>query len=254
MGRKAEIPISSFPSILPGTGCGKSLYLCVYDAIRETLLSGSGWEAGTLLPSESDLAVYWNVSKGTVREALYHLFEDGVICKSQGRRASLSHLQHERSYVYQTLVSPVRAFCTEPLPVPESSYRCVGASDWMASMLSLQEGVPLVKGVLDYRVDGEFRARTVFFSSFSLFEKEGVCLDDGSALAQFIEDRVYRMADTSRSSLCLVDEVGDSEISPMPFPLLFMEDYLHRGDSCFIALRYYLDKDWFRVQTLRKRV
>ena len=228
MGRKAEIPISSFPSILPGTGCGKSLYLCVYDAIRETLLSGSGWEAGTLLPSESDLAAYWNVSKGTVREALYHLFEDGVICKSQGRRASLSHLQHERSYV------------------------C--ASDWMASMLSLQEGVPLVKGVLDYLVDGEFRARTVFFSSFSLFEKEGVCLDDGPALADFIEDRVYRMADTSRSSLCLVDEVGDSEISPMPLPLLFMEDYLHRGDSCFIALRYYLDKDWFRVQTLRKRV
>ncbi len=253
MGKRAEIPIQSFPASLPGIESGKSLYLCVYDAVRECLLS-EAWQAGTLLPSEGELASYWGISKGTVREALYHLFEDGAICKAQGRRASVSHFQQEGNYLYQMLSSPVRSFCTEPVSPSLFSYSCVTASRWMASLLELNEGMPLVKGVLDYSHEGEFRARVVFYSSFVFLEREKVRLDDEARLVDFIENTVYRIADTSRSSISVVDEVEDSEISAMPLPLLFMEDHLYEGDRCFIDLRYYLHKDWFRIQTLRRKV
>jgi len=62
-----------------------SLYRKVADDLRAAIAAGS-YPPGTRLPSESDLAERYSVSRGTVRQAFAALRADGVIASRRGAR------------------------------------------------------------------------------------------------------------------------------------------------------------------------
>jgi GntR family transcriptional regulator len=62
-----------------------SLYRKVADDLRAAIVTGE-YPAGTRLPSESDLADRYSVSRGTVRQAFAALRADGVIASRRGAR------------------------------------------------------------------------------------------------------------------------------------------------------------------------
>jgi GntR family transcriptional regulator len=62
-----------------------ALYRKVADDIKEAIAAG-GYPAGTRLPSESELAERYSVSRGTVRQAFAALRADGVIASRRGAR------------------------------------------------------------------------------------------------------------------------------------------------------------------------
>src|SRR5450631_2007556 len=62
-----------------------SLYRKVAEDIKAAIAAG-GYAAGTRLPSESDLAESYSVSRGTVRQAFAALRADGVIASRRGAR------------------------------------------------------------------------------------------------------------------------------------------------------------------------
>ncbi len=62
-----------------------SLYRKVADDLRASIAAGE-YPAGTRLPSESDLAERYSVSRGTVRQAFAALRADGVIASRRGAR------------------------------------------------------------------------------------------------------------------------------------------------------------------------
>jgi GntR family transcriptional regulator len=66
----------------PGT---TSLYRKVADDLRAAIAAGT-YPPGTRLPSESDLAERYSVSRGTVRQAFGALRADGVIASRRGAR------------------------------------------------------------------------------------------------------------------------------------------------------------------------
>ena len=66
----------------PGT---TSLYRKVADDLRAAIAAGT-YPPGTRLPSESDLAERYAVSRGTVRQAFAALRADGVIASRRGAR------------------------------------------------------------------------------------------------------------------------------------------------------------------------
>jgi len=60
-----------------------------YDRIAQAMtteLTGSLWRSGDALPSESELASYFNVTRRTVRKALSAIERQGLIAKGRGRR------------------------------------------------------------------------------------------------------------------------------------------------------------------------
>lgn len=251
--KKPIIPVEDFPSPLPRAETGKPLYLCVYDAIYSTILHGKhSWTPGTSLPSEQQLAEYWDVSKGTLREALYHLLEDGVIQKSQGRRAVVSQMTSLQNFNFQTLISPIKTFCSLTIDRTEVSYNCASMSDWLSSKLQLTEGSVLVKGCVQYFSGKTNCATTVFFTPFSLLEKEAVNVSSDQALIDFVEHRVYLKAEYAQSSICLIDEMEDNELPKLKLPLMLVEEFLYEQDACFMFLRHYLNKDSFRIQAIRR--
>jgi GntR family transcriptional regulator len=62
-----------------------TLYRKVADDIRAAITAG-GYAAGTRLPSESELAERYSVSRGTIRQAFAALRADGVIASRRGAR------------------------------------------------------------------------------------------------------------------------------------------------------------------------
>ncbi len=64
---------------------GESLYRKVADDIKAAIAAGS-YPPGSPLPSESELAERYSVSRGTVRQAFAALRADGVIASRRGAR------------------------------------------------------------------------------------------------------------------------------------------------------------------------
>jgi GntR family transcriptional regulator len=62
-----------------------ALYRKVADDIKDAIAAG-GYAAGTRLPSESELAERYSVSRGTIRQAFAALRADGVIASRRGAR------------------------------------------------------------------------------------------------------------------------------------------------------------------------
>ena len=62
-----------------------SLYRKVADDLRAAIMAGE-YPSGTRLPSESDLAERYSVSRGTIRQAFAALRADGVIASRRGAR------------------------------------------------------------------------------------------------------------------------------------------------------------------------
>jgi GntR family transcriptional regulator len=63
----------------------ESLYRKVADDLRAAIIDG-GYGPGTRLPSESELAERYSVSRGTIRQAFAALRADGVIASRRGAR------------------------------------------------------------------------------------------------------------------------------------------------------------------------
>jgi DNA-binding GntR family transcriptional regulator len=60
-----------------------------YDRIAQAMtteLTSSLWRSGDALPSETELAAYFNVTRRTVRKALSAIEKQGLIAKGRGRR------------------------------------------------------------------------------------------------------------------------------------------------------------------------
>src|SRR6202020_3237964 len=68
-----------------GVSRSPSLYRKVAEDIKAAIAAG-GYAAGTRLPSESELAQRYLVSRGTIRQAFAALRADGVIASRRGAR------------------------------------------------------------------------------------------------------------------------------------------------------------------------
>ena len=68
-----------------GVSRSPSLYRKVAEDIKAAIAAG-GYAAGTRLPSESELAERYSVSRGTIRQAFAALRADGVIASRRGAR------------------------------------------------------------------------------------------------------------------------------------------------------------------------
>lgn len=72
----------------------------LYQQVKELMLSrltDRAWEPGEILPSESQLALEFGVSQGTVRKALDELTAENLLRRSQGRGTFVSEHTTNRS-------------------------------------------------------------------------------------------------------------------------------------------------------------
>ncbi len=252
--QKQSVEVTRFPHPLPGAGTGKPLYLCIYDAIYSTIRkTDDPVPAGSSLPSESAFTPLLEGVEGNGEGGNVPPARRRGCAEISGKESGCRQYSSFENFTYQMLSHPVKTFCSHEFDRTEVEYKCVSNSDWLSERLDLAEGTVLVKGTIQYFILGKHRATTVFFTPFSLLEKESVKVSSNQALIDFIESSVYQRAEYGLSSVCLIDEMEDNELPRLALPLMLVEEFLYKEDTCFMFLRHYLDKDLFRIQTLRRR-
>ena len=81
---------------MPTPHYGQPRYRVIADRLRERIESGS-IPPGTLLPTESALTSEFRASRGTVRQAIAVLREEGLVTTEHGRGTSASPIPHGRT-------------------------------------------------------------------------------------------------------------------------------------------------------------
>ena len=66
---------------------GKTKYYALMEELKSSILSGKV-KAGEKLPSENELSARYNISRHTVRKALFHAHTGGVYCGSKHGRGT----------------------------------------------------------------------------------------------------------------------------------------------------------------------
>ncbi|MEV7089508.1 GntR family transcriptional regulator [Streptomyces sp. NPDC093085] len=137
-----------------GSRAGGSRYAEIAEALRQSILSGA-YPVGAHLPSESDLAARWSVSRGTVRQAVGLLASEGLIGSRQGARRVV--LRQERRHSFAQLNSFAqwaRAMGVEVSSTILSRTERPGTAEETAR-LGAEPGTPVVYVVRLRRIDGE---------------------------------------------------------------------------------------------------
>lgn len=82
----------------PALQTGRPLYLQVKDALSANLAGGI-WKPGDQLPTETELSKQFDVSEGTVRQAVISLVKEGRLTRKSGKGTFVSRPNFEHSFM-----------------------------------------------------------------------------------------------------------------------------------------------------------
>src|SRR6266581_2836760 len=148
-----------------------------YHQLKEILREQcASWEPGQLIPSELELCQMYSVSRTTVRKALDHLTQEGLLYRIQGKGTFVSppklreRFVHQAAGIYEDMASrgvTIRTKVLEQTVIP--------ASKLVAPELQLVVGSPVIKLVrLRFVGDEPLLVSTTFlpYRSFPGLENE----------------------------------------------------------------------------------
>ncbi len=168
-------------------------YYQLKEILREQCAS---WEPGQLIPSELELCQIYSVSRTTVRKALDHLTQEGLLYRIQGKGTFVAppklreRFVHQAAGIYEDMASrgvTIRTQVLEQAVVP--------ASKLVAPELQLVVGSPVIKLVrLRFVGDEPLLISTTFLNedltNVSLYavlrEKYGIRLGHGTRLVEAV--------------------------------------------------------------------
>lgn len=90
------------------------LYVAAYETISQWLKEGK-YKAGDKLPGENILAEQLQVSRGTLRQAMLLLQEDGLIINHQGKGNIVLSNQDMSQNGLEKVGNPIVDFCSQPI-------------------------------------------------------------------------------------------------------------------------------------------
>src|SRR5574343_1551559 len=118
------------------------LYRQIKDLILKSLEAGE-WQPGDAIPSESELAVRFNVSQGTVRKAIAEMAAENLLVRRQGKGTFVATHDDPRSFYRFFRLVPDDDQGVQSVSDPLSCSVIPAAAD-VAGVLGLRTGDPVV--------------------------------------------------------------------------------------------------------------
>lgn len=118
----------------------------LYKQIKSLMLRGleSGeWRPGEAIPSESELALRFNVSQGTVRKAIDEMATEKLLVRRQGKGTYVASHADPRSLFRFLRLVPEQGSLAAPQSVPLECWRAKAGQE-VARVLSIEPGAPVI--------------------------------------------------------------------------------------------------------------
>jgi GntR family transcriptional regulator len=118
------------------------LYRQIKTLILQGLESGE-WRPGEVIPSESELAVRFNVSQGTVRKAIDEMAAENLLVRRQGKGTYVATHDDPRAFFRFLRLVPVAGGIEQARSVPLECWRAKAGPE-AARMLALKLGAAII--------------------------------------------------------------------------------------------------------------
>lgn len=161
------------------------LYVSVYDSIFNKIKSGE-FKPGEKLPSENILSEMFNISRGTLRQALLLLQEDGMIYNWQGKgnfvTANFKRLEAGLEKVSLIPLGFSKSDCTVVL----EDITFQPATEKVQENLQLGNSKLVAVFTLNFISEGQISCNTVLFIPYDKLDESNVSLEDKEELKNFV--------------------------------------------------------------------
>jgi GntR family transcriptional regulator len=126
----------------------------LYRQIKRLLvqkLESAEWRPGEAIPSESELALRFNVSQGTVRKAIDEMAAENLLLRRQGKGTFVASHDDPRAFFRFLRLVPLAGGIEQAESVPLECWRAKAGTE-VARMLELKVGDPIniVRRVLQF--------------------------------------------------------------------------------------------------------
>lgn len=230
-------------------------YVPAYEDLYNKISSGA-YAPNDQLEPETVLANRYGISRGSLRQALAILREDGMIYNVQGKgnfvrknicRALLS-INELRNPVFSCALSEIEDeqlyFNYQPTArvVQEKLHLTPLDIALTCNAVYCQNGSPVAHAFYSIPVN--------HLTDISLD------LNDSEDIKNLLEEGIYKMAASSEARMFISnaeEDIAKYLQVPVDTPLLFIEEVLFgpAGDSLFLC-KYYLLQEYYRIQMTRK--
>lgn len=132
------------------------LYYQLQEVIRGRIESGD-WQAGQQVPPESDLCQEFNLSRGTVRQALSDLVREGLLTRRRGKGSfvAVPKISQDIMGIAGSFISYANKITGKQFSSRIISVETIKAKRSLAEKLDVAEGTEVVKTRKVNLIDGE---------------------------------------------------------------------------------------------------
>lgn len=231
------------------------LYVTVYETICQWLKEGK-YKPGDKLPGENVLAEQFQVSRGTLRQAMLLLQEDGLISNHQGKGNIVLSNQDVKSSGLEGIGNPIIDFCLQPVDKVVTTVGFQPATQKHQEVLKL--GPSSIVAVIDityYSQDNPVGFAMVYMP-YGILEKSNVDLENADNVYQFYmkllasgglySDTRLRLG-RARERLAGILNIPEEEA------LLILEEELYtQYDTPVLSQKIFMSADLYELSLRRK--
>ena len=245
MTREGFVPLEQIPRLPEPVRQDVQRYVQVYDVLYALICSGDA-PPGALIPGENALAAHFGVSRGTVRQAVRYLEEDGLIIKHQGRVTQVADRSNRENRGLQNFSDVCRNFCTVPITHVGVRWRYTGTGQWMSEQMQLSRGTLMILADLMYYSREEVVAHSQRLIPSVWLERCSVDPDNAGEMHAFLLDTVPQLVARTKTEIMILskgvteisrsDEIPCFSVSEITYdvqdrPVAHFKNYL-RSDCC----------------------
>lgn len=231
------------------------LYVTVYETLTQWLKEGK-YKPGDKLPGENVLAEQFQVSRGTLRQAMLLLQEDGLIINHQGKGNIVLSNQDTTANGLEKVGNPITDFCLEPIDRVETTIGFQPATQKHQQVLKLRPSSIVAVIDITYYSKEQPVGFAMVYMPHEILDKGNVDLEDTNKVYEFYMkllsmDKLYsntklRMG-KARERLANILHIPEEEV------ILILEEELYTEyDTPVLSQKLYMGADLYEL-SLRRR-
>lgn len=231
------------------------LYVTVYETICQWLKDGK-YKPGDKLPGENILAEQFQVSRGTLRQAMLLLQEDGLIGNHQGKGNIVLSNQDMQLSGLEKVGNPIIDFCVQPIDKVVTTIGFQPPTQKHQKVLKLRpSSIVAVINITYFHQDSPVGFAMIYMPH-EFLDKGNVDLENTDSVYAFYTKLLSSGSLYSDTRLRIVharERLADILNIPEGDPLLIMEEELYTEyDTPVLSQKMYMGADLYEISLRRK--
>lgn len=231
------------------------LYVTVYETICQWLKDGK-YKPGDKLPGENILAEQFQVSRGTLRQAMLLLQEDGLIGNHQGKGNIVLSNQDMQQNGLEKVGNPIIDFCVQTIDRIVTTIGFQPPTQKHQEVLKLRpSSIVAVIDITYFHQDSPVGFAMVYLPH-EFLDKGNVDLEDTDSVYAFYTKLLSSGSLYSDTRLRIVharERLADILAIPEGDPLLILEEELYTEyDTPVLSQKMYMGADLYEISLKRK--